>query len=126
MLKKTVEQIITGNNAHYYWKALFGILLVGLFYFTLTPNPPTPIKILNADKFYHFVAFTILTFVFKLAFRKIKTLIIFFIPTLLGVGIEIIQIYMPTRSFGLDDIIADFIGVFCGYYLAKQLTTSNE
>lgn len=102
-------------------KISFWFVLFLLVYLTLTPSPPKPISFTNIDKFYHFSAFAGLTFFFTAAYRKINKLTIIMISVLLGVLIEIIQNYVPNRGFSFADMLADTIGVLCGYWIAKKL-----
>jgi len=85
------------------------------------PSPPTPIEFNQIDKVYHLVAFAGFTFVFCLAFRRLNRLAIFTFSALLGITIEVIQFYMPSRGFSFGDMVADIIGVLIGLFVAKIL-----
>ncbi len=64
------------------------------------------------DKHEHAIAFFILSFLLNRAshtkihrLRNIMVLLIF------GIAIELIQIFIPERSAGFDDVLANFIGI---------------
>jgi len=67
------------------------------------------------------MAFAGFTLVFCMAFLKLNRLAIFTFSALLGVTIEVIQFYLPSRGFSVGDMIADVVGVLFGLFVAKIL-----
>jgi len=71
------------------------------------------------DKLNHFIAFS--TLYILLYFAKYYTKVFHIVLTLLlyGIQIEIVQYFIPCRSFSLLDIFADMVGVLIGYIFIK-------
>ena len=66
------------------------------------------------DKILHFIEFFILSLILFLAFKasgaKYPYVLAILIAISLGILTELIQIYVPGRSFSIYDIIADILG----------------
>ena len=71
-------------------------------------------KIKIFDKFVHFFCFTYLTAISWLSRIFDKEFLVYVIVLAYGILIEIIQIYIPYRSFEFLDIFADFLGILAG------------
>jgi len=67
-----------------------------------------------SDKFLHFFCFLYLTILSWLSRIISKELWVYVIVLAYGILIEIIQIYIPYRSFEFLDIFADFLGILAG------------
>ena len=96
------------------WQLGFWLSLGIILYLTLTPNPPDPIKLRDIDKLYHFIGFVGFTTLFTLAFPRLKLWLVIPLAALLGVAIELAQLYIPHRGFSGWDIVADWLGVLSG------------
>ena len=70
-----------------------------------------------SDKFLHFSCFLYLTILSWLSRIISKELWVYVIVLAYGILIEIVQIYIPYRSFEFLDIFADFLGVLAGKFL---------
>ena len=88
-------------------------------FLAFTPKSPTIIE--NSwDKANHFLAFFILYtllylgYEFKI-FKNLAILLAF------GVQIELVQAFLPNRSFSLLDIVADMIGAAFGVIVVEFL-----
>ena len=68
------------------------------------------------DKLLHFSCFLYLTIISWLSRIIYKELWLYVIVLGYGILIEIVQIYIPYRSFEFLDIFADFIGVLAGSF----------
>ena len=68
------------------------------------------------DKFLHFGCFAYLTVTFWLSRIINKEFWVYVIVLGYGILIEIVQIYIPYRSFEFLDIFADFIGILAGSF----------
>ncbi|WP_444994299.1 VanZ family protein [Aliikangiella sp. IMCC44359] len=121
-----LKSIFTSETYQSYWKLLFWIILAALLYLTLTPKPPQPISFHNIDKLYHFAAFGGFTFVFGIAFSKISYWYILLVSILLGIAIEVVQIYVPNRGFSIADMLADFIGVIVGIIISRAIVKKQS
>ena len=69
------------------------------------------------DKLLHFLCFLYLTIISWLSRIIYKELWLYVIVLGYGILIEIVQIYIPYRSFEFLDIFADFLGVLAGNFL---------
>jgi len=69
------------------------------------------------DKVLHFFCFLYLTTVTWLSRIISKEFLLYVIVLAYGILIEIVQIYIPYRSFEFLDIFADFLGVLAGKFL---------
>jgi len=70
-----------------------------------------------SDKLLHFLCFLYLTTVAWLGRIISKEFLLYVIVLAYGILIEIVQIYIPYRSFEFLDIFADFLGVLAGSFL---------
>ena len=70
-----------------------------------------------SDKLFHFFCFLYLTIISWLSRIIYKELWLYVIVLAYGILIEIVQIYIPYRSFEFLDIFADFLGVLAGSFL---------
>ena len=73
------------------------------------------------DKLLHFGCFLYLTIISWLSRIIYKELWLYVIVLAYGILIEIIQIYIPYRSFEFLDIFADFLGILVGSFLINLL-----
>ena len=66
------------------------------------------------DKALHFLCFTYLTLITWLSRILSKDLHVYVIVLAYGILIEIVQRFLPYRSFEYLDIFADFVGIIAG------------
>ena len=71
------------------------------------------------DKILHFLCFAYLTIIFKFARFTDQDFWVYVIVLGYGILIEIVQMYIPYRSFEFFDILADLMGIFCASLLLK-------
>jgi VanZ family protein len=71
------------------------------------------------DKLLHFLCFVFLTIVAKLTKYVNQNFLLYGIVLTYGILIEIVQMYLPYRSFESLDILADFTGILFGGFLYK-------
>ena len=69
------------------------------------------------DKLLHFFCFLYLIIITWLSRIISKELWLYVIVLAYGILIEIVQIYIPYRSFEFLDIFADFLGILAGSFL---------
>ena len=67
-----------------------------------------------SDKLLHFFCFLYLTIITWLSRIINKELWLYVIVLAYGILIEIVQMYIPYRSFEFLDIFADFVGILAG------------
>ena len=85
-------------------------------------TPKSPAIIENSwDKANHFLAFFVLYILLYLSyeFKILKNLALLFLA--FGIQIELVQAFLPNRSFSLLDIVADMIGAVFGVIVVEIL-----
>jgi VanZ family protein len=94
------------------------ILLLAAFTVNLGTSDSTP----GSDKSLHFIGLFILSLLLIFTFKNyaakrvyLKSLII---AIIIGILIEIIQLFIPTRAFSWYDMVADLGGIFLAMVLA--------
>ncbi len=101
---------------------VFKVLFLGTLFFiswqTLTPQPLQPLTVVN-DKIGHISAFFALMFLFKQGWKSISFTIAFILLLNYGIGIEILQYFIPGRSFSIADMFADALGLLLGIGLSQ-------
>jgi len=108
------------------FKTLFWLALIGSYIFAVVPQDMAPKIGSLSDKSTHFIAFAVLTLLFRFAYSTLwfQTFLLLFIY---AVFIEFSQFFTPNRSAELLDIVADFIGIGIGllfYSFIKRLIMS--
>jgi VanZ family protein len=103
------------------WRALLLLLVVAVSYLALTPQPPASIT-LGWDKLNHMAAFTALAFLAYLSFPASRLTLLILPLGLLAFGglIEVLQLFVPSRSCEWGDLFADSIGIACGAFIASS------
>ena len=71
------------------------------------------------DKVFHFLGFCYLTLITWLSKILSKDLHVYVIVLAYGILIEIVQRFLPYRSFEYLDIFVDFIGILAGLIIIK-------
>jgi VanZ family protein len=114
------------------WSAFISIVWVvsiGIVSFcSLTPRVEFPIDFWQADKVYHFIAYGWLAILPMIGYEKSRPArAASFSMILLGILLEIGQLYVPGRLFSLADIAMNTAGVifgfFCGDYSRHHAET---
>ena len=102
------------------WRAIGWLLVALVVIFSLLPRPPEVLEIPSGDKVSHLVAYLILMFWFSQLYRQRSQQIWFAAGlTALGVGLELIQGLMGSRTCQFSDMIANSCGVTIGWGLTK-------
>jgi VanZ family protein len=71
------------------------------------------------DKVAHSLTYGLILILAYLAFPKIRLIYLFLIVLSLGALDEVHQQYLVGRSSGLDDLLADFIGILIACFFMK-------
>ena len=74
-----------------------------------------------SDKLIHFFCFLYLIIISWLSRITSKELLLYVIVLAYGILIEIVQRFLPHRSFEYLDIFADFVGIIAGIIIIKIL-----
>jgi VanZ family protein len=98
------------------------ILFIGAFAVNLGSEGSAP----GSDKSLHFIGFFILSLLLIFTFKNytakrvyLKSLLI---AVVIGILIEIIQLFIPARSFSLLDLAADLGGIFLAMLFSWMLS----
>ncbi len=113
----------------YLWPAILWSLII--LFITLTPGEKLPeVGIFQVDKVVHFFVFGLLMFLaayglerfFSLRKQQLNVVrIAVMYSTGLGIMVEILQLFVPNRSFSLADIVANTIGTGIGYFIFRYV-----
>jgi VanZ family protein len=108
----------------YLWPSIVWSLVILVI--TLTPGERLPeVGFFQVDKLVHFIVFGLLVFLTLYGSSKavalkqgsINPILISLVYSIgLGILVEILQLFVPGRSFSLVDILANTIGTILGYY----------
>jgi len=96
-------------------KLFFYFLVLAIYYFAFSNND-IEMSFQYGDKLKHIFAFTVLFLIANKAFHFslfLKMGLIFS----MGVSIELIQYFLPNRSFDIMDLIANTFGLLLGYFI---------
>jgi VanZ family protein len=99
------------------WLGLGWLMVFGVVYLSLMPDPPQPVAFPFFDKVEHAAGFAWLALWFlQVAGRRLAVAAGLL---LLGAAIEVAQSFTPTRLFELADLGADAAGIAVGALLAR-------
>jgi VanZ family protein len=111
-------RVLYGGPARRGWAVFVAVTTAFVLYMALAPQPEGPS--LPWDKANHVSAFTVLSFGLLHALRASahRYLVSAVALQMLGVAIELAQLYVPGRSAQVVDAIADAVGIAVGLTLA--------
>ena len=104
----------------YSFRFILGISIILISFFSIQEIEVEP-SVNFGDKLLHFSCFLYLTIITWLSRIINKELWLYVIVLAYGILIEIVQMYIPYRSFEFLDIFADFLGILVGSYLINLL-----
>lgn len=94
-----------------YIKIIFWLLVIMVLVLSFMPGSVSS-SIQHVDKLEHLVAFFVLSILLLLAYKFSKPLFTTaIIMALFGMGIEVVQVYIPNRIFSMQDFLADIVGI---------------
>lgn len=100
--------------------AVWVLSIAGVVMGSLKPQMELPVDFWNADKLVHLCAYLWLALMPALIFKGPQKLVFSSITlVLLGISLEIGQMYVPGRMFSLADVGANTTGVFLGFSTGK-------
>lgn len=84
---------------------------------------PVAVNLFNPpwDKVIHIITFCVMFILFSIALPKTTLALLLIWVVTIGMLDEIHQIYLPGRSAGLDDLLADIVGSLIAYFTIKWL-----
>ena len=97
------------------------LLVISILVISFLATSETNLTTQNSidDKLLHFLCFAYLTLIFKLTQFIQQDFWLYVIVLAYGILIEIVQMFLPYRSFEFLDIFADFMGILCSGLLFK-------
>ena len=115
LLKKEKSSDMKQKNKLFF--VLFIILIIAITVLSLLP-PKSGLELGKSDKLNHFLAYAILSLNFGFISTKIRSYFIG-IPFLITYGllIEFFQGFVPGRDPSFYDALANFVGVFSGFFI---------
>ena len=99
-------------------RVLLVLSILAISFLATTETNPSSQSLID-DKFLHFLCFAYLTIIFKFTQFIDQDFWLYVIVLAYGILIEIVQIYIPYRSFEFLDIFADLLGVLAGSFFIK-------
>lgn len=111
----------------FYRTVFFSVLALGMYLGMRPEPPPTPIKFNFIDSVYHAGGLFVCTILSYMAFPRWRWWFRGLLMFSVGVAVEYVQSYHPTRSADIHDIYANSVGVVAGllvilvfHYLSKR------
>jgi len=102
------------------WHLIGALMIVFIFYMTLTPNP-VDLTWRWSDKLYHFSGyFGLMAWYAQLLKRRMIAVVLF---VLMGIGLESAQLLVSARSFEWADMVANVLGVVVAAILFRGVLT---
>ncbi|MFW6415748.1 MAG: VanZ family protein [Thermodesulfobacteriota bacterium] len=104
-------------------KSIFTIWICSLaviVFFSLEPSLTTQTR--HLDKAIHLLSYLWLAMLLMICLRSNKWLLLAPVSLIvLGIGLEIIQAYIPGRFFSVPDMISNSLGVVAGALLGRKI-----
>lgn len=102
------------------WLVLGWLWVAVLAYVSLMPDPPQPVRFLNADKLEHALAYCLLMLWFcQVYVRRTQRLFAATLLVAMGIAMEFLQGMTGYRSFEYADMLANSTGVMLGWMWAR-------
>lgn len=102
------------------WLSVGWLLVALVTFFSLTPEPPTIIRVTASDKVAHLVAYGVLMLWFLQLYPVSRRPVIAILLAAMGILIEVLQGFTTGRSTEYMDIAANTGGVMLGWMLGKS------
>jgi VanZ family protein len=107
-----------------FWQLMFWLVWCIATTFMVLPGEDLP-PVQLWDKAEHAMTFFVLMTIAWLAYRRhCPTLRLAILLVIYGFAIECIQYFIPSRSFSLEDVLADGVGVLPAFWIAVRLKWS--
>ncbi len=105
------------------FRILFALNLILIIVASLTPSSTPTLR--NFDKVGHFAAYASLATLALFSFQPFRArLVVFLFAASLGIVIEWLQSFVPTRELSALDAVSNVAGLFMGifvYYILKTV-----
>ena len=109
-------------------KVLFIYSLFIIIISVLPVNSPKELENLDADKIVHLLIYSVFVLLYAVSFFRRSHLYIksFVYGFCLGLFIEILQYFIPYRSFDVLDIAANSLGAVVGLFIVYRLKKAGK
>lgn len=104
--------------------AIFSLALLSLAVLALKDSPTSELYV-GADKLYHWIGFSVLTYTAHLAFPRVRLGSLFVWILIGGASIELLQALSPSRTPSLADLTINIVGILTGLG-ATQLKQADQ
>ncbi|WP_407291055.1 hypothetical protein [Stutzerimonas zhaodongensis] len=104
--------------------AIFALALLSLAVLALKDSPTSELYV-GADKLYHWIGFSVLTYTAHLAFPRVRLGSLFVWILIGGASIELLQALSPFRTPSLADLTINIVGILTGLG-ATQLKQADQ
>ncbi|PKL35146.1 MAG: VanZ family protein [Spirochaetae bacterium HGW-Spirochaetae-1] len=101
-----------------FFRIIFWLANTGILVAALIPSPVPGTESIN-DKILHGVAFFVLSLLGSIAYKNSPVSLVLYLAVY-GFLIELIQYFLPYRTFALSDLLADIIGIIL-FLLGKKV-----
>lgn len=98
----------------FYRILFFTVLFLGMYLGMRPGPPPTPFKFSMVDSLYHAGGLFVCTLLSYMAFPRWRWWLRGVLMFAVGVAVEFVQSFHPTRSADIHDIYANSVGVVAG------------
>lgn len=95
------------------WRIPFWLTFMAILYLGTKSSANTQL-FPEADKFYHWIAFSVLTFTGHMAFRQLPLPLLAACAITASGCIELLQILSPARTPSMADMLVNVVGVLTG------------
>jgi len=99
--------------------------LLSLTFLALKDSPTSELY-LGADKLYHWIGFSVLTYTAHLAFPRVRLGSLFVWILIGGASIELLQALSPSRTPSLADLTINVVGILTGLGATQLKQADNQ
>ncbi len=117
---KVASKVMKQLKYLHLWKLISLLMIFATFFVCLMKAPSTGVKISHLDKIAHFMIYFSLIVWNTQVFEKRNFKFLIFFLFLMGLLIEIIQYFLPWRSFEWQDLGVNILGTLIGYFFIKD------
>ncbi|WP_434456208.1 hypothetical protein JQR85_11390 [Stutzerimonas urumqiensis] len=107
------------------WRFAFWIAVISILYLGIKSTPNTQL-FSGADKFYHWLAFTVLTVTAHYAYPRLPLPLLCLTIIAGSAGIELLQTLSPDRTTSLADLTVNIVGVLSGLAITQLLSGDQD
>lgn len=104
------------------WIVLGYIILGSIIFLSLTPDPPVVMVFPSIDKIEHLLAYMVLMGWFcQIYLSRKRQIFLAIMFCTMGIWLEFMQYWGGHRLFEYEDMLADSMGVFLGWWISGRI-----